>query len=127
MYICILKRKTGHILLKTTFDVYILSALNNYRHTCTSVAFTSVGCRLFWGLRMVYLRGLASILKYPLLSKSPRGTAIFCFSFSRSQQVAREYLRPRTTVYGTFALPSYSTKHSLGVNLIKLYTCNLQV
>ena len=36
MYICILKRKTGHILLKTAFDVNILSASNNYHSTCSS-------------------------------------------------------------------------------------------
>ena len=36
MYICILKRKTGYILLKTAFDVNILSASNNYHSTCSS-------------------------------------------------------------------------------------------
>jgi len=85
MYICILKRKTGHILLKTTFDVNVLRALKNYHHTCS-----------------FYFSWLSSVLgfsngllkrfdKYPhpsIKEVSP-GYRNILFSINRSQQVVR--------------------------------------
>ena len=85
MYICISKRKTGHILLKTTFDVNVLSALNNYRHT-RSFYFSWLQSVL--GFSNGLLKGFDKY-PHPSIKESPRGAAIFCFSINRSQQAAR--------------------------------------